>query len=73
MNEKSPGSIWLGTRDSALRSLLRATSTSQGLPPLDVTPEQLRARGVAGIVSAAENLFCELRMPAFVTTVAGST
>jgi hypothetical protein len=45
MNDKSHGSVWLGTRDSALRSLLRATSTSQGLPPLDVTPEQLRARG----------------------------
>jgi hypothetical protein len=46
MNDGKPlASIWLCTRDSALRSLLRAAITSQGLTPLDIKPEQLRARG----------------------------
>ncbi|MBI5898460.1 MAG: hypothetical protein HZB40_04480 [Rhodocyclales bacterium] len=50
MNGKSTGSIWLCTRDGALRSLLRAAITSQGLTPLDIKPEQLLANAAAGIV-----------------------
>lgn len=56
MNNKSPGGIWLATRDSAMRSLLRAAITSQGLTPLDIKPEQLQARAAAGILPEANGV-----------------
>lgn len=57
MNDGKPlASIWLCTRDSALRSLLRAAITSQGLTPLDIKPEQLLANAAAGSLPEAASV-----------------
>lgn len=51
MNTKRIQNFWLATRDSKLRTLVRAALTSQGLTPLDIKPENLfpTATGPAGV------------------------
>ncbi|MBI5789943.1 MAG: hypothetical protein HZA63_00555 [Rhodocyclales bacterium] len=48
MNGKPGSNIYIATRDGALRSLLRAGLSSQGLTPLDIRPELLCAGNTGG-------------------------